>query len=577
MIDEEVLKQVEQMDKLINAAASAPLDQEHTGPRRGLPIAKLLRRQSTIGIADPKTDSQLRLDAMTFKAMGLDESDQQPGAVDATSSIHSPSSQRISSGSVNKGRGRKVFPRVDTTDDQPDNFGNRKGSLHRSEAETIAWRHRRSSTENRRSSLASIKDDVVKIAHSVSRIFDKSGANHTDSVDERRQAKVAELVDREVMVLNASQLAQMQRKNAHPFTISLHSTFRHWWDFVVTVSIAYVIVTTPVKVCFDVTTSGLSYVIDVVVDVIYLVEMVINFFTSYEDDTTGEEIVDLVKIRRNYVKTWFIMDAMSSFPSSLVGETNDLLTLTKITKVARVAKIAESGLIRAITGRINRTMNPSLMRILTLTFIFFLTQHFIACAYYYIGLNYSLDNDWGPNEELRASPLSQQYIDALYFAIMVTTANDVNPTTATEKMFVTVMLFIGIVINASIIGSAANLLSNLDKEAIARKNQMDSINDYLRFKKVPLPLQNKIRRFYEYSLNSRMQDPTESLFAELPDRLKLLLRLNLNAEFIRKVPLFKVCSHAGVIAIVQCLVQIVAMPGEIIVSQGEMVRASVVL
>lgn len=560
-----MLKQVEQMDKLINAAASSQLDQKRTGARRVLPMAGALgRRKSTIGMANPKTDSQLKLETMTSVTSGIGTSPEQHGAtVSAANSSHIEL-QRGMSGSINMARTRKVFPREDAGLDNSGSFVDRRTHQFRqSEAESNIWRHRRSSTEHRRSSLASIKDDVVKIAQSVTRIFDKSGAN--DSVDERRQAKVAELVDREVMVLNANQLAQMQQKNAHPFTISLHSTFRHWWDFVVTVSIAYVMVTTPVKVCFDVKTSGLGYVIDVIVDLIYLVEMVINFFTSYENDTTGEEIKDLVKIRRNYIKTWSLMDAVSSFPTSLVGKTNDLLTLTKILKVARVAKISESGLIRTITGRIDRTMNPSLMRILTLTFIFFVTQHFIACAYY-IGLNYSLDNDWGPTAELRASPLTQQYIDALYFAIMVTTANDVNPTTATEKVFVTVMLFIGIVINASIIGSAANLLSNLDKEAIARKNQMDSINDYLRFKKVPLPLQNKIRRFYEYALNSRMQDPTESLFADLPDRLKLLLRLNLHSEFIRKVPLFKVCSHAGVIAIVQCLNQVVAMPGEIIVA-----------
>ncbi|KAF1779468.1 Cyclic nucleotide-binding-like [Phytophthora cactorum] len=242
---------------------------------------------------------------------------------------------------------------------------------------------------------------------------------------------------------------------------------------------------TPIKVGFDVQSSGLNYALDVVVDVIYLIEMVLNFFTSYEDDATGRR-------SRNSIKSGGV--------------------------------IFKAGFLSML-------------------------------------LNQSIDTTWAPTHDIRNSDsLGQQYVDAFYFAIMVTTANDVNPITPIEKLFTSVMLFVGIVINASIIGSAANLLANLDKEEIARKNHMDSINDYLRFKKVPLGLQNKIRRYYDYALTTRLQDPTENLFVDLPDRLKLLLKLNLHSDFVRKVPLFRALSHSGVVAIIQCLVPIVACP-----------------
>lgn len=426
-----------------------------------------------------------------------------------------------------------------------------------------------SSFERRRSSVTtSIAAGVTTFALAVSKIMDTM---QNDSMNERRQAKVAELLDKEVMVLNAAQLAHIQKRRANPFTISINSSFRRWWDLVISLSVAYVIVATPIKVGFEVHSSGVIYGLDAVVDVIYLLDLCLNFFTSYEDDVTGEEIKDLVRIRKHYLTGWLAIDCLSSFPSSIIGVRNTFLTLTQVLKVTRVAKATDSGLSKAIYSRVNRSMNPSVMRMLELTMIFCVSQHFIACSYYFISLNQSMQTTWGPADEIRDSSLGQQYIDALYFAIMVTTANDVGPRTSIEKLFTSLMLFIGIVINASIIGSAANLLSNLDKEQIARKNQMDSINDYLRFKKVPLDLQNKIRRYYDYALNTRLRDPTESMFADLPDRLKLSLKLNLYSEFIHKVPLFKVCSHTGVIAIVQCLKFVVAMPGEIVICQGEFV------
>ncbi|KAK1934635.1 Potassium voltage-gated channel subfamily H member 2 [Phytophthora citrophthora] len=582
-----LLRQVEQLDTLINA--NATLKSVHT------PSARRPSRSHKQILGYLEKNARSALSSEVEGSVG-------PNPDASTSSIGSSSG----AASPKHSNSRKIFPQVESkletigsgdlsdvgetrgpdssmrrksrksiaerlsslVQDDPD--GRRSGassSIHQRKNSRVESK-RRSSVGGRRSSVtSSIFEDVSKFKQTVSRMFEKASQI---KLDDERSARVAELVDSEVMVLNASQLAQSQKRKAHQFTISIHSTFRHWWDFVITVSIAYVIVLTPIKVGFGVQSTGLNYALDVVVDVIYLIEMVLNFFTSYEDDATGEEIKDLDKIRRNYLQSWFLVDAVSSFPSSLVGTTNGLLTLSKILKVARVAKVADSGLVRTVSGHIDRSMNPSMLRMLKLTVIFFVSQHLIACTYYYISLDQDSETTWAPAHEIRNSnSLGQQYVDAFYFAIMVTTANDVNPTTPIEKLFTSVMLFVGIVINASIIGSAANLLANLDKEEIARKNQMDSINDYLRFKKVPLYLQNKIRRYYDYALTTRLQDPTENLFADLPDRLKLLLKLNLHSEFVRKVPLFRALSHSGVVAIVQCLVPIVAMPGEVVIVYGE--------
>ncbi|RLN32208.1 hypothetical protein BBJ28_00005187 [Nothophytophthora sp. Chile5] len=592
-VGEAVLRQVEQMDTFINANATRRsfVSARHTSSRRRQSVGKIATylEQKALSLLESETGTQ----------RAADTGELDPGKCEATVAIEENTATMES-----PSNSRKVHPATETKQhsgssaehaNRTNSAGGidmqdrkRRQSTRRSIADRLSSlthdgsdarasttasfgpgrKNSRMDSRRRSSITASIKEDVSKFKQTVTRMFEKASQI---KVDDERAARVAELVDSEVMILNANQLAQNQRHKANRLMISVHSRFRHWWDFAITVCIAYVIVMTPIKVGFDVQTTGAGYALDVVVDLFYLVEMVLNFFTSYEDDATGDEVKDPVKIRRNYIKSWFLVDAVSSFPSSLIGATNGLLTLSKILKVARVAKVSDSGLVRTLAGRIDRSMNPSVLRMLKLTIIFLVSQHLIACTYYYISLNQGTETTWGPTNEIRQSKsLGNQYVDAFYFAIMVTTANDVNPNTPIEKLFTSVMLFVGIVINASIIGSAANLLSNLDKEEIARKNQMDSINDYLRFKKVPLNLQNKIRRYYDYALTTRLQDPTESLFADLPDRLKLLLKLNLHAEFVRRVPLFRALSHAGVVAIIQCLVPVVVMPGEVIIAEGEM-------
>jgi hypothetical protein len=108
----------------------------------------------------------------------------------------------------------------------------------------------------------------------------------------------------------------------------------------------------------------------------------------------------------------------------------------------------------------------------------------MACSYYYIVSFEGITNQtWTPPFTFNDT-LTDKYVGAFYFAIMVTTANDLGPQNTLERVFTGLMLLIGIGINASIIGSAANLLANMDKTEVARKEHLDAINDYLRFKKV---------------------------------------------------------------------------------------------
>lgn len=50
--------------------------------------------------------------------------------------------------------------------------------------------------------------------------------------------------------------------------------------------------------------------------------------------------------------------------------------------------------------------------------------------------------------------------------------------------FSNICLALALLTNAVIIGSATNLLSNMDAGAVAKKTQMDGINGYMRYRKV---------------------------------------------------------------------------------------------
>lgn len=76
-------------------------------------------------------------------------------------------------------------------------------------------------------------------------------------------------------------------------------------------------------------------------------------------------------------------------------------------------------------------------------------------------------------------------INLLFLSInRLTFCNTTAPENNVEYVFSTLCLTLALVTNAVIIGSATNLLSNMDAGAVARKAQMDGINGYMRFQKV---------------------------------------------------------------------------------------------
>ena len=59
-------------------------------------------------------------------------------------------------------------------------------------------------------------------------------------------------------------------------------------------------------------------VVDFLVDVFFFADIVLNFHTSYVGED-GEVITDLKQIRRYYLKTWFVLDLVTSLPYGLLS------------------------------------------------------------------------------------------------------------------------------------------------------------------------------------------------------------------------------------------------------------------
>jgi len=115
------------------------------------------------------------------------------------------------------------------------------------------------------------------------------------------------------------------------------------WDLLIILILIIQAFITPLRVAFEsyenIALTGLLNIFDI----LFLIDSILTFFTSYGEPVTNQEITDLKKIAVNYLKNWFIVDIVSIFPFEYllesVGRVNQLLRIIRLSKLLRLIRM----------------------------------------------------------------------------------------------------------------------------------------------------------------------------------------------------------------------------------------------
>uniref|UniRef100_A0A4W5R8Q5 Potassium voltage-gated channel, subfamily H (eag-related), member 1b n=1 Tax=Hucho hucho TaxID=62062 RepID=A0A4W5R8Q5_9TELE len=125
----------------------------------------------------------------------------------------------------------------------------------------------------------------------------------------------------EVLQLGSDILPQYKQETPKtpPHIILHYCAFKTTWDWVILILTFYTAIMVPYNVSFKTKQNNVTWlVVDSIVDVIFLVDIVLNFHTTFVGPA-GEVISDPKLIRMNYVKTWFVIDLLSCLPYDVIN------------------------------------------------------------------------------------------------------------------------------------------------------------------------------------------------------------------------------------------------------------------
>ena len=117
------------------------------------------------------------------------------------------------------------------------------------------------------------------------------------------------------------------------------------WDAFLAVAVIYNAIFCPFHLAFNVKMSSFHELMYRVVDVVFIVDIFVNFNTGFYD--TGNNLVmDRQRISDRYITSWFSIDVISSIPLDLVFRESSLtdsvsaLRLTKLLRMFKLMKMA---------------------------------------------------------------------------------------------------------------------------------------------------------------------------------------------------------------------------------------------
>jgi hypothetical protein len=158
------------------------------------------------------------------------------------------------------------------------------------------------------------------------------------------------------------------------------------WTLVTMLLVLWSAVVIPERIAFESKAGFWMHKFDLFMEVWFLADIFVNFHTGYLDKDTDQMIMDPAKIRRNYSRGWFLVDAPSSFPAGLFtmvspdAENMSFLRVIRMAKMFRLVKLLNIKALQDLedSGKIN----PATIRLAKLAFEFLIAVHFIACGYW---------------------------------------------------------------------------------------------------------------------------------------------------------------------------------------------------
>nr|XP_020467237.1 potassium voltage-gated channel subfamily H member 5-like isoform X2 [Monopterus albus] len=411
--------------------------------------------------------------------------------------------------------------------------------------------------------------------------------------------QLAPIGKHEVLQLNSDILPQYKQEapKTPPHIILHYCTFKTTWDWVILILTFYTAIMVPYNVSFKTKQNNIAWlVLDSVVDVIFLVDIVLNFHTTFVGPG-GEVISDPKLIRMNYLKTWFVIDLLSCLPYDIINAfenvdegISSLFSSLKVVRLLRLGRVAR---------KLDHYLEYGAAVLVLLVCVFGLVAHWLACIWYSIGDYEVIDeatntikkDSWlyqlainigspyryntSGSGQLEGGPgKGSLYITSLYFTMTSLTTigfGNIAPTTDGEKIFSVAMMMVGSLLYATIFGNVTTIFQQMYANTNRYHEMLNNVRDFLKLYQVPKGLSERVMDYIVSTWSMSKGIDTEKVLSICPKDMRADICVHLNRKVFNEHPAFRLASDGCLRSLAVEFQTIHCAPGDLIFHAGESV------
>ncbi|XP_024917367.1 potassium/sodium hyperpolarization-activated cyclic nucleotide-gated channel 1 [Cynoglossus semilaevis] len=386
-------------------------------------------------------------------------------------------------------------------------------------------------------------------------------------------------------------LEQERLKSAGAWIIHPYSDFRFYWDLLMLMLMVGNLIILPVGITFFREENTPSWIIfNVVSDTLFMVDLVLNFRTGIIKEDNTEILLDPRAIRLNYLKSWFLVDFVSSIPvdyiflmvdslDSEVYRTARALRIVRFTKILSLLRLLRlSRLIRYIHQweeifHMTYDLASAMVRIVNLIGMMLLLCHWDGCLQFLVPMLQDFPPDCWVSKNLMVNDTwGVQYSYALFKAMshMLCIGYGAQaPEGMTDVWLTMLSMIVGATCYAMFIGHATALIQSLDSSR--RQYQEKVTHRFSLFMFSSSNLRQKIHEYYEHRFQGKMFDE-ENILGELSEPLKEEIVSFNCRSLVANMPLFANADPNFVTAVLTKLRFEVFQPADFIIREGTVGR-----
>ncbi|KAJ3351876.1 hypothetical protein HDU83_008509 [Entophlyctis luteolus] len=311
------------------------------------------------------------------------------------------------------------------------------------------------------------------------------------------------------------------------------------WEFFMSIIYFTTIWIIPVIIGFNINVHW-SY--SLILTVLFLCDTFVELITfrASEVAIVDRNFPTLNDWQRQYLRTHFIVDGLSSIPFELLPipfvEYLWIIRCLRLYKLPRI--MSESPRFIAIRKRMIKAMGiaQTFSTIFNHVFVLCAFLHVQSCTIFLLARITGFTNV--DIQDIQDKSIFEKYSYSLYLATGNTFPILYHPISMIERLVVVLYSVSGATLYASIVGTVSAIAMGVDASGRLYKQKIDELNDYMRWKDLSEMTRRKVLKYYEIKYRGKYFEEA-TLLNEMNDSLRMEITTHNCRQLISKVPFLK--------------------------------------